>query len=393
MQIELTLSLVAFALVTTTCVCSCAQFISRKLSLIDAPGGALSRKRHHKPTPLVGGMAVVPVSLVAMLVLAAFPSPGSMAPFLLLSLLTASMLVIGILDDRHNLRARPRFVLSAILIFGAVVAVPEFRMETLRFTFMDSPLELGWLGGALLTSLAVLGFQNAVNMADGRNGLVTGLSIVWSALLFPNAPPVMQQILAVLAVALMVVFAFNMRGKLFLGDGGSYSISVLLAFLSLYSFNNPVSGLPSSDMLVLFFLVPVLDTLRLIWMRLSRKRTPFQPDRRHLHHFLGEAMPWTMGLGLYLGMIALPGALALAMPAWTAVFVVLSGLSYVAVLRLCARKIRSNLLVRVKGKAPRQGAMVVVMDKIRRRNAQEAPDFPSAATVDTGRQKRARKVV
>lgn len=351
-----TIALMMLSFIGAVCVCSFAGPIGRGLFLVDHPGGLFGRKRHRAPTPLVGGFAVIPVSLGAMLFLAA--GTPAFAPFAALAAVTGGMLLLGILDDRLDLPARPRLLYSALFIVIAVAVFPEFRMRELVFAFLDAPLEIGAVGGGLLTVIAILGFQNAVNMADGRNGLVIGLCLVWSLLLLPVAPPVVQQTLLVLASGLAAVFAFNIRGKLFLGDSGSYSVSVLLAFLSLYSFNAAPAGLPSSDMLVLFFWIPTLDTLRLIWMRLARNRTPFQPDRRHLHHFLGDVMPWSAGLALYLGLVMVPGALALAVPALAPPMLLASTAAYSAVLVLCARKLRSRMRMRFRHSSPQAGRLV-----------------------------------
>ncbi|RMD87314.1 MAG: hypothetical protein D6807_08100 [Alphaproteobacteria bacterium] len=137
----------------------------------------------------------------------------------------------------------------------------------------------------------------------------------------------MYPVLAALSAALLVTLLFNLRGRLFLGDAGSYSLSVLIGLLAIYAYNQGFDRLPA-DSVALWFLIPVLDTTRLIVTRVSRGQPPFRGDRTHLHHLLYDAMPWRYGLLLYLGMILLPGLLALALPEITLLLLIATTFGY-----------------------------------------------------------------
>ena len=153
--------------------------------------------------------------------------------------------------------------------------------------------------------LCLVGVQNATNMADGKDGLAIGLSLLWTGLLFAHAPDHLRPLLLVLAVGLALVLIFNLSGRLFLGDSGSYSISAFVGLATIYCYG---VGFPvlRADVVALWFLIPVVDCLRLMAVRLARGRSPFSSDQNHLHHILTRWMPWRWGLPLYLALVGLP---------------------------------------------------------------------------------------
>lgn len=167
-------------------------------------------------------------------------------------------------------------------------------------------------------------------MADGKNGLVIGISIIWTGFLLYCAPADLRLVLVAMLLSLSVTFVFNMRGRLFLGDAGSYSISVLIGFLSIYVFNHSPVELPA-DLIALWFLLPTCDCIRLIVTRVSLGRAPFTADRGHFHHVLYDSMSWRYGLAVYLGLIAVPGGLAVLWPELTLPMIVLVMFSYYSI--------------------------------------------------------------
>ena len=181
---------------------------------------------------------------------------------------------------------------------------PDLVVTSPRFSFLDVAIFPPWLWSVAFTVLCVVGLQNALNMADGKNGLALGLLLIWCAFLWFYAPPELAPVLAALIAGLAVTWVFNMRGALFLGDAGTYGLSVAVAFLAIHTY---AVGFPSlhADLIALWFLIPVIDALRLMATRVMAGQSPFVADRRHFHHLLQAAMPQHSGLrlGLYLGLV------------------------------------------------------------------------------------------
>lgn len=318
-----------------------ADTLGRRLGVVDVPDGF--RKTHAHPTPLIGGCAVLLPMLATLLGLALV---SGVAPLLLtLAGTTAGALLLGLADDRRHISPLLRLAVSAALAGLAMLAVPDLRVEFFRFSVLHDALFLD-TGAAAFTVVCLLGLQNAVNMVDGRNGLTLGLALIWTALLLLHVPAELRPVLAVLAGALVVTLVFNLHERLFLGDSGTYGLAMLFGLLAIHSHNVGFERLPS-DMVALWFLVPVVDCLRVMFARLARGRSPFSADRGHLHHILNELMPWRWGLAAYLALVGVPCALAAAEPKLTVPLALVTLTCYTLVVALKGRVLawRSTRLV------------------------------------------------
>lgn len=321
------------AVASALLLCLGARPVGRLLGVIDHPDGVNGRKRHKGPTPLTGGLAVMLPTLFAITLFL----PGLNGAGLAILTATSIVLVIGLVDDRGHLKPGLRLALSSLALLGALLFAPDLRLWVLHFSFMSYATSLGPVLGILLALICLLGLQNAVNMADGKNGLVIGLSLIWTVFLMIAAPTEWLPVLLALFLALGVTFAFNIKGRLFLGDAGSYSISILLGLLSIYVFNHSRVPLPA-DIILIWFLVPVLDCLRLIVTRARDGRRIFSGDRNHLHHLIYDAMPWRFGLPLYLSMVFLPGLFAMVFPEAALLFLLATIFVYTIVYISYARR-------------------------------------------------------
>lgn len=299
-------------------LCLLAPLIGTTFGLMDDPG-AKKHSLHHHNTPLVGGLAIVaPWILLSKLdpflvqFFASGKSAGYTATYFPLFVLV--FMLIGTLDDRVHLSARLRLTLMAPLFTIFVIIYPDFAIDTLASPAFGISVKLGFLA-APFTALCLLAFTNSVNMADGRNGLVIGLSMIWCITLSFHVPIQYQMILYAALASLFVTGIFNMRGRLFLGDGGTYALSVMIGLTSLYAHGIAVSGGGiSSTQLATLFAIPGLDMFRLIIGRKMRGFSPMSGDHDHLHHRLDRVMGWRLGLPCYLAMAGAPILLAFSHP-------------------------------------------------------------------------------
>ena len=323
-------------------ICLRARPLGEWLGVMDRPDGA--RKLHREATPLVGGTAIaLPIGLLAIGLAVVSP----VGPFYLaLALLTVALWLLGLVDDRLSLRPSLRLVLSVIAGVAAMWAIPDLRVGHFRFSFLDHALFLdGW--AIPFTLLCLVGLQNAVNMADGKNGLVLSIMLIWTGFLALYAPPHLSPLLWALGGMLVVVLGFNLAGRLFLGDGGTYALAILIGVLTVYVYNVAFDAL-HADVVALWFLIPVVDCLRLILWRAMQGRSPFSGDRDHLHHHLERQMPWPAGLAVYLTLIALPGYAATVEPRYTLVWAVVSLVSYAVVIAI-GRRLRAAAPASARG--------------------------------------------
>ena len=305
------------AVIFTLSVCVFAAPLGRYLSVVDLPDG--ERKLHRYPTPLMGGVAFIPPVLFTCAFLA-FATTLSRFYFVLIFVIFF-LTLLGFMDDRRHVPAVLRLITSASIVLASIMLVPGIAVTFLSFSFdtqvsAGGPYFLGFVFGIVFTVFCLVGLQNAVNMADGHNGLVTGMSLVWSILLMSYAPSHLLPLLLVFALCISVVMTFNLAGHLFLGDAGTYGISITIGLVVIYIYNVSFVQL-AADAIVLMFILPVIDTLRLMITRSLAGRSPLSSDRRHLHHILRSIRPPPQALAIYLLMIALPSLLARYLPEFT----------------------------------------------------------------------------
>lgn len=249
--------------------------VAARLNIVDLPN---DRKVHTVAIPRVGGVAMV-VGAVLPLLLWLLPLPEVIG--LLLGM--GVILAFGVWDDRADLDYRLKFAgqcLAALIVWWAGA-----RVEALP---LIGELTLLWSFG--FTLLALLAITNAVNLADGLDGLAGGstlLSLAAIAVLGYMAGQVAVVLIALAVMGSILGFLrFNTHpAQVFMGDAGSqflgFATGVLAIFLtqgenSLYSLSLPI----------LLLGLPILDTALVMIQRLREGRSPFSPDKNHIHHRL-----------------------------------------------------------------------------------------------------------
>jgi UDP-GlcNAc:undecaprenyl-phosphate GlcNAc-1-phosphate transferase len=171
-----------------------------------------------------------------------------------------------------------RLVLKFFLFAGIVFVWPDLVPESLGFSWIDYLLSIPLIG-AIFLIIFLVGFINAVNMADGANGLIPGIAF-FSILLFylQGGRVIDESFMAACGVFLL----FNVvTGRLFLGDAGTYGLGAALAIYGLVFFNG---GIFSLGFLASLFAYPCIDFIVSIVRRVVAGRSPFSPDNDHLHN-------------------------------------------------------------------------------------------------------------
>jgi UDP-GlcNAc:undecaprenyl-phosphate GlcNAc-1-phosphate transferase len=255
------------------------------LGLIDHPAG---RKNHVQPTPVVGGVAfILGVLALAWLLI----EDRSLLPAFTLSALI--LLLMGVLDDLYDLRWFWRLGAQAAAAL-VMVYVGGVHVEQIGPLLGLKPMSLGALS-VPFTVFATVGLINAVNMADGIDGLAGAL--VLAALLMLGCAAAysgnyaMLPLLALAFGGLLAFMWFNLRrpgqarARTFMGNAGSAFLGFVIAWFSFRLTQN--AGHPVSPVLAPFLILfPVLDCLVLIVRRLHMGRSPFSADRGHIHHLM-----------------------------------------------------------------------------------------------------------
>jgi UDP-GlcNAc:undecaprenyl-phosphate GlcNAc-1-phosphate transferase len=295
---------IGFGLLYSALVVVFCNKIALRLGVVDHPG-AQEHKAHAAPTPLVGGLVALPPA-IAILLLQFFQegmSSAQAASYLALAFGTLSSLIVGFFDDRRHIPPLFRLIICSG-IFGVAISIrPELVVSTLDLQGLSFKIELGLLA-IPFSVFCLLSFQNAVNMADGRNGLVGGLTIIWLLALISYGWHPLTLAIVSLMIGMFIALGANIGGRLFLGDAGTYGIGAFIGLATIWIHRSNI-GLYTIDVAVMF-MIPVLDMGRLFLSRILVGRHPFSADHEHLHHYLDKSIGWMIGRKIYYALVAAP---------------------------------------------------------------------------------------
>jgi UDP-GlcNAc:undecaprenyl-phosphate GlcNAc-1-phosphate transferase len=258
--------------------------------IVDRPG---LRRINLKPIPRSGGLAVAAAFLaVAGLFLLVNDSatlivvPPSMRPLGVVALLLGGAVAaaLGALDDLLDLRARWQLLGQFGLAAGAVGL--GIGIDIINNPFGPGTIVFPRLVAIAFTIFWIVGMINSINWIDGLDGLSSGVAIIAAVTLglISLSTRVNQPLIAVLcfvlAGALFGFLRWNFHpATIFSGTSGVQFVGYTLAVLS-------ILGAAKVAVALLVLGVPIIDTFWIIVRRLSQGRSPFTPDRQHIHHRL-----------------------------------------------------------------------------------------------------------
>jgi UDP-GlcNAc:undecaprenyl-phosphate GlcNAc-1-phosphate transferase len=253
--------------------------VAAKWGIVDQPG---SRKVHSAPIPRVGGLAMAIGVFVAALI--AIDLQVQDRWFLGAA---AVLVAFGALDDRFDLDYRVKLIgqLLAVII---VVIVGDVHIRAI--TLDDRVMLPEWVS-VPLTIIFLVGITNAVNLADGLDGLAGGttfLCLCAVALLLSSVGDQNAGTALCLAFAGAVLgfLRFNTYpASVFMGDAGSQLLGFTIGVLSIRATQSFASQF-SAAIPILLLAIPILDTLSVMAQRIGEGRSPFSPDKNHIHHKL-----------------------------------------------------------------------------------------------------------
>lgn len=272
--------------------------------------GIRERDVHTRPTPRLGGIAIV-VGVLTGLAVASQISwfrPVFADPWPVLAIAAAAliMLAIGVVDDILDLDWVTK--LAGQLLVGGFLAWAGVQIVSLPVGPGEGITVLSPTLSLIITILAVVLVMNAVNFIDGLDGLVAGVTLIAGGVFFAysyilststgqSAFNLASMLMAVLLGATLGFLPFNWHpAKIFMGDGGALVIGMLMAVstVTVTGQIDPASIgseqlLPAFIPLMLPFavlIVPLLDFGLAVLRRLRAGKSPFSADRLHLHHRL-----------------------------------------------------------------------------------------------------------
>ena len=264
--------------------------VFKSIDLLDIP----SRRKIHKASrPSMGGITFIGSLLLTLIFV--FPI-SSLADFKFLIVGLIIIFVLGIRDDISSLDAKQKITVQLLAAFFVVQYAGIYLKDIQGFLGI---YELSPVLGKALTIFIIVALTNSFNLIDGIDGLAGGISLVALLFLginfFYSGHDALSFIAITLASGIIAFLYFNWYpSNVFMGDTGSMSLGFVLSvfMVAFINISNPIMVEVISSPIAIsigMFIVPVYDTFRVMIKRLAERRSPFKPDKNHIHHVLLKA--------------------------------------------------------------------------------------------------------
>lgn len=250
------------------------------------------RSSHVEPTPSLGGIGIFAGAICGIVLWVPVDQFG-----LLQYMLAAFVLIflIGTLDDITPVtpvqKLFGQLLVSIILVYKSKIGLHSFYG-------LFGVEELGAPIAFTLSVVAITGIINAFNLIDGINGLAGSIgllvSVFFGVWFFFTGDVALSVVAVSLAGGIVAFLRYNFSGRIFMGDTGSLLIGTVAAILAFrfietnYAQTTDTWFVFDSAPAVAFsvLLLPIFDTLRVFAARIVKGRSPFRPDKNHIHHLL-----------------------------------------------------------------------------------------------------------
>lgn len=261
------------------------KIIEEKFNIYDFPN---ENKIHLKKTSLFGGSIFI-INISLFLIYNLFFKESSLQNLfgfssnlynLVFILSIFFTFFLGLVDDKKNISATTRLIFLIIIISINLLINPELNIKYIKLSFLETFYIENY--SFFWTLICYLLFINAFNFFDGINLQTAGL--IFAISLFFFIKNIFVNFFGVIIIANIFFSYLNYKSKTFLGNSGSFFLPFLFGSLFISAYNNQ-TGI-TSDEIVLIMFIPGIDLMRLFFLRLLRKQSPFKGDQNHIHHYL-----------------------------------------------------------------------------------------------------------
>ena len=259
--------------------------ISYLINIFDKPDNKL--KKHTSKVPLLGGLIIA--SNILLFVLIAFylnydfiKIEMSLRSYFSIFFFFISFFLLGILDDKFNLKPEKKFFLSVLFSLFFLSINNDLLIINLNFSFYDYSIFLNNFS-LFFTIFCIIILINSLNFYDGINGQ----SLIFFILIFIYLSLKSPIYIFYLFIILVLIFILilNLKNKLFMGDSGIYILGSILITSIIYEYN-VFKTIKYADEIFLLLILPGYDLLRLTITRILKGKNAFYGDRNHIHHLL-----------------------------------------------------------------------------------------------------------
>ena len=252
-----------------------------------------SRSSHKKLTPTLGGVAIFAATLITYFI---WDNPKEGHDLHLTISAIIILFFLGIKDDILILSPKKKLLIQ---IAASLLVISLGNLQVSNLYGLLGLTQLSYNVGLLTTIFIFISLINAINLIDGIDGLAGSVGLFASLMfsyLFYKLGMYAQATLAIsLSGSLLGFLRYNWstKNKIFMGDTGSLIVGFLLSYFAIkyvvINNNFQVNPMLSKDaplFALSILILPVFDTIRMFFIRLIEGKSPFEGDRKHLHHVL-----------------------------------------------------------------------------------------------------------
>ncbi|MFZ1530310.1 MAG: MraY family glycosyltransferase [Ferruginibacter sp.] len=262
--------------------------IAKSKKLFDEPD---ERKVHKTVIPTLGGLGIFAGFIIAILM----GVPAGINPEFQYFVAAAIVIFfLGIKDDIIILSASKKFI-GQLIAAGIII-----KFGGIQITNMHGFLgiyEIPYVAGVILSFFTIIVITNSFNLIDGVDGLAGTLGLITTLAFGTYFIYIGKTAYGVLAFSLsgsiiaFLIYNFS-PAKIFMGDTGSLLLGLVnsilvIKFINLASVSQAPFAIQASPAVgFAIMIIPLFDTLRVFGLRILDRRSPFSPDRNHIHHYL-----------------------------------------------------------------------------------------------------------
>tara|TARA_B100001105_G_scaffold255029_1_gene252656 strand:+ start:2257 stop:3192 length:936 start_codon:yes stop_codon:yes gene_type:complete len=201
------------------------------------------------------------------------------------------LLAVGLYDDIYNVDFKLKFIFQ--IVAAKILIDSGLIIENLHGVL--GIFEIGRIAAQILTIFIIVAIINAINFIDGIDGLAISAVIFFivSFEFFANNTSPFYYLSQILVISLLPLYYFNFKNnnKVFLGDSGSLFLGSLVSVYTIYILNNDYIIKEAYDLNKIIYVFsilayPIIDMIRVFFIRIYRRRSPFLADKNHIHHIL-----------------------------------------------------------------------------------------------------------
>lgn len=264
-----------------TFLCLFYKKFIKLLNIYDKPDKI--RKLHEFSVPISGGVIIFLNFLIFAIYSYNFDNKAlNISTSYSLFIAPLVFFFFGLYDDKYTITAKKKLFFLSFFIITILLVDDNLTIAKLNFYQFNKNYNLAFPFSLFFTTLCILLFINALNMFDGVNIQASFYCLM--LFLFFLVKDFNFILSLTIIISLFFFIILNIKKKSFLGDGGVYLLAYIISYIIISNYN--LKNNIKIEEIFILMLIPGLDMFRLFILRLYQKRSPFDPDRNHIHHIL-----------------------------------------------------------------------------------------------------------